>query len=102
MYNDDIAQRNEKQVIGIAAEADGGIEGSQHADGEDGHIGDAVFKPAGKEGVETPEYHDEFGHIVFRAEAAPDSQTDEDITEDARFVQRTVAGPAGLGRFPAR
>ena len=51
--------------------------------GQDGHIGHAVLKAAGKEGVETPESHDQFSAVGLAAEAAPDGEADQDVAQDA-------------------
>ena len=59
------------------------MEGIQQAQGQDGHVGYAVFKATGKEGVEAPEDHDQFAAVRFTAEAAPDGQADQDVTENA-------------------
>ena len=80
---DDIAQGDPQEVVAKSSEADGHAGRIEKSQGQNGHIGHAVFKAAGKEGVETPEGHDQFAAVGLAAKTAPDGQTNEDVAEDA-------------------
>ena len=69
--------------MSVACQADGHAGRIEEPQGQDGHIGHAVLKAAGKEGVETPEGHDQFPAVRLAAKAAPDGEADQDVAQDS-------------------